>query len=633
MREETSKKNPRWVGYALALVLLLNLALRVANGSTGLDSTRFFDERFSLRNVAAVLLEGTSQPSNAFYGSLSYLPQAAALYVSETLHKLTGVEWLAIRSERSSDGWSKTAYFITRAVCAVFGTLSLWLTFLLGRRLFGPEVGLLAAIFYGAFPRHLLASTEFKPDILVVVLVLLTYLWSLDAAADPTRRKVLLAGCGVGLAVATKYTGVGVAIPLTIGVLWHGFRDRKLWFTLVGAGLVSMVTFFVLNPHVAVIFAYLPRIWRIMEDKGEASGDSHLDVLFREGEFLWNHHGPVLLFFALAGFAAMARRLWRGTGGERREAAMFLGYIVGYSLLYAAATKLFKGQNYLPVAAFTSVLSAWAMWFSWQRLTASVAPRVRTGLAVLLTLLGSGWIYSASATYTYLDGVPTTMEQAQDFLRRSLNPFELRHIYYERTNFDDDHYAKRRHALRLATAGGHWMVALPSEELFEREEQTLDLSDAEVFPVSRLDDERYLRRVVAHDSAQRFESSVLGAWGDDLVVLSHPWHLRAEPELFTLENLGQNAYRTVLETPMTAGEAVSFSIWLPRRTGSEKPRWVRIDGEEHQIFRTRLGGKRIHYVSLRWRWPEDTNQLEFSFDSRLRLEQGVEIRLARWDPP
>jgi hypothetical protein len=252
---------------------------------------------------------------------------------------------------------------------------------------------------------------------------------------------------------------------------------------------------------------------------------------------------------------------------------------------------------------------------------------------MFLTLLGVGWIYSSSATYTYLDGVSTTMEQAQEFLRRDLQPLHLRHAYYERTNFVDEHYAKRRHALRLATSGGHWMVNLPSEELFERSEQALDLSDAEVFPVARLEDERYLRRVVAHESSARFESSPLRAWGEDLVVLSHPWRLREEPELLTLESVGKNAFRTALETPVAAGEVVSFAVWLPRHTGPERPRWMRIDGEEHKIFRTRLGGKRIHYVSLRVRSPRDVESLELAFDPRLRLEQRVEIRLVRWDPP
>lgn len=638
---ERPESGERWVSWALGLVLLLCFALRAWNGSFALDSTRFFDERFSLRNVATLLVEGESRPANAFYGSLSYLPQTLALYLSEQLHQLTGIESLAIFDEKTSDGWSRTAYLICRLVSAIFGTLSVWLTFLVGRRLFSARVGLLGAILLTAFPRHILASTEFKPDILVVVFVLLTFLWSLDAARDPSARRILLAGAGVGMAVATKYTGVGVAIPLTVGVLLYRWRDLRIWKTLIGAGLASILTFIVLNIHIAVIIEYLPRIWRIMETKGEATGGSHWTVLWLEVEFLINHHGWVLFALALAGIAGLARRLWEPTTsrGKRVEAAMVLSYIFGYSALYAAATKLFKGQNYLPVGAFTSILAAWIAIALWDRLVESL-PLLRHGaLAVPLWLAMLVPVFEPTVSIIYKDVLPTTLELAQKEIRR-MHPLELRHAYYERegeaADYDDDYYGKRREVLR-ATRAGHWFVALPRQSLAEVEERDLDMADAELFFSTGLDDpetqQLYLRRATRPGTRSlRFEPRPFHSYGPAVVLALHPWKVVQEPELLALEALGENRFLAVPGVDPAPTDAYSLSLWLPLATGRHKARRVEIGDLDLVLHRTRRGGKRAHYSTRRFVLPAG-EAVEIRFDPRLRFEPEPEIRLSRWQKP
>src|SRR5260370_1242104 len=78
-----------------------------------------------------------------------------------------------------------------------------------------------------AVPRHLTSSTECKTDMLVILLTLVTFHWTLSAAARPTLGRFLRTGLGVGLAVSTKYTGIASAIPITAAVLKNGWRDRR----------------------------------------------------------------------------------------------------------------------------------------------------------------------------------------------------------------------------------------------------------------------------------------------------------------------------------------------------------------------------------------------------------------------
>src|SRR5436309_12252012 len=188
----------RWIGIALLALLLVSFGLRAWDAAQGLNAHRYFDERFPLKNVSAILLHGEIRPRNAFYTSLSYLPQTAALAASQWLFEVTRYEPFAIYSA-SSDGYSPTAYLICRLINVLYGTLSLWVLFLIGRRIYSPAVGLLAAAILAAFGRHVLSSTEFKPDILVILLVTLTFYWTLAAAFRPALRRFLLVVVGVGL--------------------------------------------------------------------------------------------------------------------------------------------------------------------------------------------------------------------------------------------------------------------------------------------------------------------------------------------------------------------------------------------------------------------------------------------------
>lgn len=619
-----SPPTPRSIRWAMVALLFVTLGLRVWNGSVGLDTSRFFDERFSLRNVATLLVEGDSKPANAFYGSLSYLPQTFVLWVSEGLHELTGIEWLSIFSDHTADGWSPTAYFLCRLVCALFGTWSVWLTFLLGQRLFSPRVGLLGAAFLSAFPRHILASTEFKPDILVVALVLLTFLWSLDAARHLNRRNFLLAGAGVGLAVAAKYTGVGVAIPLTVGVLWYRLKDRQAWLYLVTAGVASIVTFVLLNLHIAVVVQYLPRIWRIMESKGEATGGSHLDVLGIEFNFLVLHHRWLVMAFVLAGCVALFRRATKHPDRWRRlDAVMVLSYIFGYSALYAAATKLFKGQNYLPVAAFTSVLAAWTLLATWDHLVARWHLFGRRLLWIPLWTIALLALFEYPARIVYVDVIPTTFERAQRLLSGQLRPLELRHVYYE----------KRDRRLIASTPSGHWLVTLPTERLSEIDELLLDLADAELFFADRLDEDDsdfYLRRSIRDGlKPRRIEPALFQARGPAVVALVHPWQLQGEPTPLVLESSGPNRFHATVDpdAPPTA----SLSIWLPLETGPAKPRRITVNGRKLDLHRTRRGGRRAHWITQRFHL--DGDEIRIAFDPEVRLAWEPELKVARWRAP
>jgi hypothetical protein len=105
-------------------------------------------------------------------------------------------------------------YVLARATAALLGTVALWLLYLAGTRLFGRGVGLLAAAleavaFLPVFYAHLALN-----DVPTLAPLTLSLLGTAGVLRKGRPLDYLLAGVGLGLACATKYTAGIVLLPL-----------------------------------------------------------------------------------------------------------------------------------------------------------------------------------------------------------------------------------------------------------------------------------------------------------------------------------------------------------------------------------------------------------------------------------
>ena len=97
-----------------------------------------------------------------------------------------------------------------------------------GRRLYGPAAGLLAAVFYGLMPAVQISSLFIATDaplMLFLALALWAYVALLDAGDDAGRRRWIAVALGavLGLAFLAKYA----AIFLVLGAVLHALIDRE----------------------------------------------------------------------------------------------------------------------------------------------------------------------------------------------------------------------------------------------------------------------------------------------------------------------------------------------------------------------------------------------------------------------
>lgn len=136
---------------------------------------------------------------------------------------------------------------VTRALTGLIDVGTVWLLFLLGRRLYGTAVGLLAAAFLALNVMHVQLAHFFAFDpymTFFVVAALYAMVLSLETASH--GRYLLLASIFTGLAIGSKFAAILLVLPLAV-TIWLGWKRWRQWWPLA-AVLVVGITFFLTNP-------------------------------------------------------------------------------------------------------------------------------------------------------------------------------------------------------------------------------------------------------------------------------------------------------------------------------------------------------------------------------------------------
>jgi Dolichyl-phosphate-mannose-protein mannosyltransferase len=251
----TAELPRRWAWPALAIVLTGGLGLRLWGVAQGLPYAYNADEadHFVPRAVAMF-----GHDLNPHY----FANPPAFTYV---LHYLFAVAYGGNAGVHHAFALHPAdVYTLARVAAAVLGVAALWLLYACGARLFGRAVGLLAAAieavaFLPVFYAHLALN-----DVPTLAPLTLSLLGSAGVLSKGRRRDYLLAGVGLGLACATKYTAGIVLAPFVAAVVAryldgdsHAARDALLGLAICAAA--ALLAFFVANPFSLLDYASFHR--------------------------------------------------------------------------------------------------------------------------------------------------------------------------------------------------------------------------------------------------------------------------------------------------------------------------------------------------------------------------------------
>ena len=145
-------------------------------------------------------------------------------------------------------------YALARVAAAVLGAAAIWLLYATGARLFNRGVGLLAAAieavaFLPVFYAHLALN-----DVPTLAPLTLSLLGTAGVLRKGRARDYLVAGVGLGLACASKYTAGIVIVPLiaAVAIRWLDGGPRAGRGALIGIALAAataLAGFLIANPY------------------------------------------------------------------------------------------------------------------------------------------------------------------------------------------------------------------------------------------------------------------------------------------------------------------------------------------------------------------------------------------------
>jgi len=262
--------------------------------------------------------------------------------------------------------WGGFNSFSVRFVPALFGTLTVLLTFLLGRKIFNPRIGFFSGLILATSIHFAYLSTRANIDTTLTFFTTSSlfcfFIWYQQYREEKDQkekdlRQIILYGFYVGMAFATLTKGpVGFLLPLLVSLFylilqrdWRGIREMRL--------LTGMLLFLGI-----VLCWYFPAVWKGGRDYLSQTLFLHSVARYSQG---WAKSQPI--YFYLYDFPAsffpwilflpstFVYAYYRKNDGKRRE-FLFLTVWFAAIFIFFSLSKGKRALYLLPLFPAASLL-------------------------------------------------------------------------------------------------------------------------------------------------------------------------------------------------------------------------------------------------------------------------------------
>jgi Dolichyl-phosphate-mannose-protein mannosyltransferase len=205
----------RPAGVALAAVLAIAVLVRAYGIDFGLPFSYEADEHVFMNIAARIAAGGDLDPR--WFGH----PGTTTIYLLSGLMTVLfhfgaafGLVDRAAGFESFFNEHPAVTYLGGRILSLIFGVATVFLTYVITRRIFNRSTALGAAAFLAVSPLHVSYSRIIRTDILVGLLALVVFWFCLDILVRRQSKSYFLAGLFTGIGVATKYPMIIVSVTV-----------------------------------------------------------------------------------------------------------------------------------------------------------------------------------------------------------------------------------------------------------------------------------------------------------------------------------------------------------------------------------------------------------------------------------
>lgn len=271
-----------------------------------------------------------------------------------------------------------------RYTTTVFAILSVFVTYLLGKKISGERLGTLSAFMLAANHRHVLYSHLGLPEIYNGFFLLLAAYFSLDILSRGSKKDYLINGILTGLSFSIKLQLNAFFLLLTAHLLKKlksheikKFIDKRIWIGMIS----SLLTFILINPFHVLYYDHIISLLSYTSLK-YGIGNNLLHVF--SYSYLWNFglgHTTTTLF--LIGFLIMLRR--------DKDLALLLFSPIAYGLFYLTflTNGGFYTRNFLMFFPLIVIFAAYSMDVLSEKASLLFTKKAYYPMAILLLLFAT----------------------------------------------------------------------------------------------------------------------------------------------------------------------------------------------------------------------------------------------------
>jgi len=252
-----------------------------------------------------------------------------------------------------------------RLACVLAGILSVYILYLIGKKLFNEKVGLIAAFILSINPYHLWVSRVGLQESILILFILLAFYFFLKSLLD--KKYILATWTLFGICILTKLTAI-ILLPIFFVIIIYKKQLKEFlfskyfwWGVLIFIIIISPLVIY--NIKMMQTYGHLDfqlsgaagqdvEQWQVRYGR-ELAGDLQTKIYTMPGRIKQGLSWPAFLIFIIAYFAL----IWKWLKTKKTTLFILLITILAWLLFYFIIGPTRRFMSY--VMPFVALVVAW----------------------------------------------------------------------------------------------------------------------------------------------------------------------------------------------------------------------------------------------------------------------------------